>query len=58
MEKQKKELSEAARNARRAYSRRYRFLHPDKVKQWNVAYWERKAQAESAKVHEEEPRNG
>lgn len=38
------ELTDAAKAARRAYTNQYRRDHPDKVKQWNKSYWERRAQ--------------
>ena len=38
----KKELEELAKEARRKYIREWRRKHPDKVREWNQRYWERK----------------
>lgn len=37
------ELSDAAKKARAEYTRKYRKEHPEKVRQWNKNFWERKA---------------
>lgn len=37
-------VQEKAAELRRQYVREYRRRHPEKVKQWNKSYWERKAQ--------------
>lgn len=39
-----KTLSEEARQARNAYGREYRRKHPEKVREYNRNYWEKKAQ--------------
>lgn len=39
-----KQLSEEARKARNAYFREWRKKNPEKVKQANEKYWEKKAQ--------------
>ena len=43
-----KEMSEAAREARNAYKRRWAKENPDKVKAATRRYWEKKAQAATA----------
>ena len=45
-----KELSQEAKEARRAYLRKWRRENPEKVKEQKRRYWERKAQ----EIHEEE----
>lgn len=45
MTESKKEMSEAAREARNAYKRKWAKDNPDKVKAATRRYWERKAQA-------------
>lgn len=40
-----KELSAAAREARRAYHRKYRETHKEQIKENERRYWERKAAA-------------
>lgn len=47
MEK-KKELSEAAREARNAYKRKWCKANPEKVKEASRRYWEKKAQEAAA----------
>ena len=42
------ELSDKARELRNAHQREWKLKHPDKVRQYNVDYWERKAAKESA----------
>jgi len=37
------ELSEQARKLRNAYQRAYRRKHPEKLKEYNIRYWEKKA---------------
>jgi hypothetical protein len=39
------QMSNDARQARNNYQRQYRRKNPDKIKQYNVNYWERKAAA-------------
>ena len=38
-------IEEEARSMQREYLREYRRQHPEKVKAWNKAYWEKKAAA-------------
>lgn len=45
------QLSEAARAARNEYYRKWRAANPDKVREKNVRYWEKKAAA-AAKAEE------
>lgn len=45
-----KELSQEAKEARRAYLRKWRRENPEKVKEQKRRYWERKAQ----EIQEEE----
>ena len=42
---QQEQLSEAAKEARRAYRRKWAKANPDKVKSYQSRYWERQAQA-------------
>lgn len=51
-EKGKMELSEAAREARKAYNREYYARNKEAAKRRKIAYWERRAQA--AKISPEE----
>lgn len=44
------ELSDKARLARNAYQRTWRRKHPEKLRQYNADYWERKADPIVAKV--------
>lgn len=37
-------VQERAAELQRQYVREYRRRHPEKVREWNRAYWERKAQ--------------
>ena len=48
----KMELSEAAREARKAYNREYYARNKEAAKRRKIAYWERRAQA--AKLQAEE----
>ncbi len=41
-------MNEAAREARRAYKRKWQRENPDKVKQYQENYWNRKAQEAAA----------
>ena len=50
-------MNEAAKEARRAYKRKWNREHPDKVKQYQANYWNRKAQ-EAAKAEAAEPAEG
>lgn len=43
-----KEREKQAREARNAYARQWRARNPEKVKQYNTAYWARKAERERA----------
>ena len=45
-------MNEAAKEARRAYKKKWNAEHRDRVKQYQEDYWNRKAQ--EAKEHEEE----
>ena len=45
-----KTLSEKARKLRNAYQRQYRINNPDKIRQYNVDFWERKVDPIGAKV--------
>lgn len=38
-------MNEAAKAAARQYKREWRARNPDKVRQYNAAYWAKKAQA-------------
>ena len=40
-------LSDEAREAQRRYQREWRKAHPDRVREKNRQYWERKAQREA-----------
>ena len=44
----KKPMSEAAREARNAYKRKWAAEHPDKIKAYSRRYWEKKAQEAEA----------
>jgi len=46
------ELSDKAREARNAYQRAYRIKNPEKIKRYNIEYWERKADPVGAKVRQ------
>lgn len=48
-------MDEAAKRARREYYRKYRQENKDKIKQYNDAYWARKA---SLKENEKEQKAG
>ena len=37
------EMTEAAREARKAYQRQYRANHKDSVRRWNATYWAKRA---------------
>lgn len=43
---EQKSASDAGRMAQRAYLREWRANNPEKVRQYNRAYWERKAERE------------
>ena len=52
------QLSERAKEARRAYQNTYRKNHPESVKRWNQQYWERRAsrmerEPETGVIHED-----
>lgn len=46
------ELSNKAKEARNAYQRAYRIKNTDKIKQYNIEYWERKVDPIGAKVRQ------
>jgi len=46
------ELSEQARRLRNEYQRQYRKKNPDKLKEYNRRYWERKADPVGTKVRQ------
>jgi len=46
------ELSDKAREARNAYQRAWRRKNPELLKQYNIDYWERKADPVGSKVRE------
>lgn len=48
MKTENRSMSEAAREARNAYKRKWAKDNPDKVKAANLRYWERKAQEAEA----------
>ncbi len=43
-------MSDAARKAQNEYTRRYRKEHPERVREWNRRYWQKKAMAQAAPV--------
>ncbi len=45
-------LSEQARKLRNQYAREYRKKNPEKIKKYNIQYWERKADPIGAKVRQ------
>lgn len=47
-QRQEEELRERAVEMRRQYYREYRARNKERVKQWNAAYWAKKAQREKA----------
>lgn len=47
---QETSMSDAARKAQNAYTRRYRKEHPERVREWNRRYWQKKAMAQAAPV--------
>lgn len=53
-------MTDAAREARNAYRRKWAAEHPDKVREWQVRYWNKKAaQAEAeAKAQEKDNAQG
>lgn len=46
-------MNEAAKEARRAYKKKWNAEHRDKVKKYQRDYWERKAAAQKAKEQEQ-----
>lgn len=56
-------MTEEAKEARREYHRRYRAAHPEKVREQNRKYWERRAarlkaeRLESAESAEQEAKS-
>ena len=52
-----KEISEKAKEAQRAYLREWRRKNPEKVRENNRRYWERKAQQMAAQEKETEVGN-
>lgn len=54
-------MDEKAKTARREYYRRYRAAHPEKVREQNRKYWERKAarlEVEQATNAEQDAKEG
>ena len=49
-------MTEAAKEARRAYRRQWQRDNRDKVKQYQANYWERKAQRAAADQAAQDPR--
>lgn len=43
-------MTEAAKQARRAYKREWARKNPDRVKQYNENYWNKKAASQSAEA--------
>lgn len=43
-------MSDEARKAQNEYTRRYRKEHPERVREWNRRYWQKKAMAQAAPV--------
>lgn len=43
-------MTDAAREARNAYRRQWAAAHPDKVREWQRRYWEKKAQQAEAEA--------
>jgi DNA invertase Pin-like site-specific DNA recombinase len=44
------ELSDRARELRNAAARKYRKEHPEKIREYNIFYWEKKADPVGANV--------
>lgn len=40
---ERREMTNAAKEAQREYTRRWRRANPDKVRDYNARYWEKKA---------------
>lgn len=53
-----KETIEAAREARNAYTRRWRAKNKDKVRDSNLRYWARRAEREAAAMGRKELDDG
>lgn len=51
------ELTEKAKEARRAYKRKWAKEHPDKIKAQQARYWEKRAAREAAEDQEDESPN-
>ena len=53
-------MNDAAKEARKAYKRHWQREHPDKVKQYQENYWNRKAQeaAQAAPAEDTAPQEG
>ena len=51
-------MTEAAKEARRAYKRKWQQEHRDKVKQYQINYWNRKAQAADHTEPADAPQEG
>lgn len=45
-------MTDEAKEARRAYQRAWNKAHPDKVKQYNESYWNRKAAKAAAEAEQ------
>ena len=54
MQKTKSDISKEAIAARRAYQKKWRQEHPDKVRGYNRRYWEKKAQEQSTQTEQEQ----
>lgn len=50
-------LSEAAKQAQREYKRKWRAANPDKVRESNRRYWERRAKLQAEKELENDADN-
>ena len=52
-----KKLTEAAKVARREYKRRWNEMHPEKQKEYEQRFWERKAAEQTKQKQETEPKS-
>lgn len=52
------EMTDAAREAQRAYMREWRKKNPDRVREKNKRYWEKRAQRQQESGGEAEPKRG
>jgi len=46
------ELTDKAKEARNKYQRMYRLKNPDKIRQYNIQYWEKKVDPVGTKVRQ------